>query len=402
MNTHYDAGIAQQFAEQYTLPLETLRRRQSMKWQYHALEILPAWVAEMDFAPSPAVADVLRHWYLAQDTGYPYRQRDRAEHLLARAFSRYTAREFNWETDPANVLALNELVRAVYLLILAFSEPGDGIVLKAPSYPPFYDAINDTGRRLQASPLLDNGQGYEIDFDHLTNQIDANTRILLLCNPHNPTGRALRRDELEKLAALAEAHDLIVIANEIHADLVYPGQEHIPFATVALGLAARTITLNSASKSFNIAGLRCALMYFGDGALKQRFTQRLPARILGYPSGIGIDATVAAWDRGHSWLEGARHYLLERREQVITTVRPALPEVRVHTPEATYFAWLDFSELHLPTAAGAYYLEHAKVALTAGETFNPGAEAFARLNFATSKALLQQILDAVLAASRRA
>lgn len=146
---------------------------------------------------------------------------------------------------------------------------------------------------------------------------------------------------MEKLAALAEAHDLIVIANEIHADLVYPGQEHIPFATVAPGLAARTITLNSASKSFNIAGLRCALMYFGDGALKQRFTQRLPARILGYPSGIGIDATVAAWDRGHSWLEGARHYLLERREQVITTVHTALPEVRVHTPrQPTSPGWI--------------------------------------------------------------
>lgn len=328
MSTHYDAGIAQQFAEQYTLPLETLRRRQSMKWQYHALEILPAWVAEMDFAPAPAVADVLRHWYLAQDTGYPYRQRDRAEHLLARAFSRYTAREFDWETDPANVLALNELVQAVYLLILAFSEPGDGIVLQTPSYPPFYDAINDTGRRLQASPLVENGQGYEIDFNHLANQIDANTRILLLCNPHNPTERAPQRDELETLAALAEAHDLIVIANEIHADLVYPGQEHIPFATVAPDLAACTITLNSTSKSFNIAGQRSALMYFGDGALKQRFTQRLPARILGYPSGIGIDGTVNAWNHGYSWLEGARHYLLERREQVITTVRTAAPHCR--------------------------------------------------------------------------
>lgn len=174
-------------------------------------------------------------------------------------------------------------MQTVYLLILAFSEPGDGIVLQTPSYPPFYDAINDTGHRLQASPLVDNGQGYEIDFDHFANQIDANTRILLLCNPHNLTGRALLRDELEKLATLAEAHDLIVIANEIHADLVYPGQEHIPFATVAPGLAARTITLNSASKSFNITGLRCALMYFGDGVLKQSVTQRLPARILGYP-----------------------------------------------------------------------------------------------------------------------
>lgn len=402
MNAVYDAGAAQQFAEQFTLPLEALRRRQSMKWQYHALDILPAWVAEMDFAPAPAITDVLRHWSLAQDTGYPYRQRDRAEHLLARSFSRYTQRAFDWETDPANVLALNELVQAVYLLILAFSEPGDGIIVHTPSYPPFYDAIRETGRRLQASPLVDNGQDYVIDIDQLSRQIDTNTRILLLCNPHNPTGRAFTRDELNALAAFAEEHDLLVIANEIHADLVLPGQSHFAFGALHPQLAARTVTLNSASKGFNIAGLRCALMYFGDGALKQRFTHRLPARILGYPSGVGIDATVAAWDRGNSWLEGARHYLLERREQVLNTLHAALPEVRIHRPDATYFAWLDFSALSLPTGAAAFIQAHGKVALSAGETFMPGGEAFARLNFATSKTILQHILDGVIGAVRHA
>ncbi|WP_168709764.1 MalY/PatB family protein [Brenneria roseae] len=399
MSSSFDSRLAQQFAEQNILSLDVLRRRQSMKWQHYALDILPAWVAEMDYAPAPAITDVLRHWHQDQDTGYPYRQRDRAEHTLARAFSRYMQRDFGWETDPTNVLAVNELVQAVYLLILAFSQPGDGVLLQTPSYPPFYDAIRETGRRLQASSLVDNGQGYEIDFDHLERQIDASTRILLLCNPHNPTGRAFRREELEKLAALAEAHDLLVIANEIHADLVLPGHQHIPFGSLRPDLASRTVTLNSASKSFNIAGLRCGLMYFGDGELKQRFTRRLPAKVLGYPSGVGIDATVAAWDRGQPWLTGLRHYLYERREQAIATLQHALPAVKLYAPQATYFAWLDFSALSLPTAAGSHYLQHGKLALSAGETFIPSGGSFARLNFATSKQILQQILETLIDAT---
>ncbi|MCL2899188.1 MalY/PatB family protein [Brenneria tiliae] len=399
MSAPFDSRLAQQFAEQNILSLDALRRRQSMKWQHYALDVLPAWVAEMDFAPAPAITDVLRHWYQDQDTGYPYRQRGRAEHALARSFSRYTLRDFAWETDAENVLAVNELVQAVYLLIQAFSRPGDGILLQTPTYPPFYQAVEETGRRLQASPLVDNGQGYEIDFAHLERQIDADTRILLLCNPHNPTGRALRRDELEKLAALAEAYNLLVIADEIHADLVLPGRRHIPFGSLRPALSARTVTLNSASKSFNIAGLRCGLMYFGDGALKQRFTRQIPAKTLGYPSGVGIDATMAAWDRGQPWLTGLRHYLFERREQVITTLRQALPAVRVHAPQATYFAWLDLGALALPAPAGGHYLQHARLALSGGENFIPGGEAFVRLNFATSQQILQQILESLIDAS---
>ncbi len=381
------------FAENFLLPLTTLRERQTMKWQFYAPDILPAWVAEMDYALAPAISDVLVWWGQRQEAGYPYRQRDRAEFALARAFSRYTRRAFDWETDPADVLAVNELVQATFLAIMAFSEPGDGVLIQTPCYPPFYEAVRDTGRRLQTSALVDDGDRFSIDFEHLERQVDPGTRILILCNPHNPTGRAFRRDELERLADFAEAHDLLVIADEIHADLVYPGQRHIPFASLRPGLAPRTVTLNSASKSFNIPGLRCGVMHFGTAELKTRFTRRQPARSLGYPSAIGIDATVAAWDSGGDWLEGARHYLADRRAQTLTTLRARLPQARMYSPEATYFAWIDLSALALPEPAGSWCLRHAGLALNAGETFIAKGEPRVRLNFATSQAVLGQALD---------
>lgn len=391
---------AGRFAAHFLLPLDQLRQRQTMKWQLYPPAVLPAWVAEMDYGLAPAIGEVLNWWARTQEAGYPYRQHDRAEHALARAFSRYTQRAFGWDTDPGNALAVNELVQAIYLAIMAFSEPGDGILLQTPCYPPFYDAIKDTGRRLQTSALVANGSGFAIDFDHLERQVDATTRILILCNPHNPTGRAFNHDELATLANFAEAHDLLVIANEIHADLVHLGERHIPFATVRPALAARTVTLNSASKSFNIPGLRCGVLYFGTPELKARFTRRLPARILGYPSGIGIDATVAAWDDGDQWLGDARHYLYDRRAQTLAALRERLPQARVRSPGATYFAWIDVSALALPAPAGGWYRQRAGVALNAGETFIQGGEQWVRLNFATSEPILAQVLDRLIDADR--
>ncbi|XBS68916.1 aminotransferase class I/II-fold pyridoxal phosphate-dependent enzyme [Acerihabitans sp. KWT182] len=395
------AELAGRFAEHYLIPLERLIPRQTMKWQFYPNNVLPAWVAEMDYALAPSIGEVFKYWARAQEAGYPYRQHDRAEFALARAFSRYTRQAFHWDTDPDNVLTVNELVQAIYVLILAFSEPGDGIVFLTPSYPPFANAVRETGRRPLTSALVDNGAGYAIDFAHLEQQAENGARILLLCNPHNPTGRVFRRDELEKLAALAEKHDLLVIADEIHADLVYPDQRHIPFGSLRPSLAARTVTLNSASKSFNIPGLRCGVIYFGAAALKARFTRRLPARTLGYPAGIGIDATVAAWDEGGEWLEGARHYLFDRREQTYDTLQEYLPQARLYAPEATYFAWIDLSSLRLSPSAGRWYLQHAGLALSAGETFIEGGEPYVRLNFATSQDVLRRILDRLILPSRR-
>ena len=203
-------------------------------------------------------------------------------------------RRFGWHTDPADAIPIGDLVQASFSSVMAFSEPGDAVLLQLPSYPPFMAAINDTGRRLIANPMRDNGTRWVLDLAAYEAAPDPRARVLIFCHPQNPTGRAFSRTELEEVAAFAIRHDLIVVSDEIHADIVYPGNTHIPLASLHPEIAARTITITSATKSFNIPALRCAVMHFGAPALKDRFFERIPARLLGSPGVTGVDAT----DRG--------------------------------------------------------------------------------------------------------
>ena len=194
------------------------------------------------------------------------------------------------------------------------------------------------------------------------------------------------------MADLAVEHDLIVVSDEIHADLVYPGHQHIPFASLGPDVAARTITLTSATKGFNIPGLRCALMYFGSLELKERFHKRMPARLLGSPNIIGIDATIAAWRHGQPWLKQVMAVLDKNRETVTKFLATEMPGIKYHAPEATYLAWLDCRDLNLGTSPFEYFLDRAKVGLMEGANFGEAGVGCVRLNFGTSPAILDQIL----------
>ena len=199
---------------------------------------------------------------------------------------------------------------------------------------------------------------------------------------------------------MAIEHDLIVIADEIHSDLVYDGRKHIPFATLGAEIAARTVTITSATKSFNIPGLRCGVMHFGTPELRRRFARAIPSRLVGGCSGLGIDATVAAWTLSDDWLDAVVAHLTAARDRVIEVLRAELPQVRCHAPEGTYLAWLDFRELHLKMPAFQFFHDHARVALSAGENFDPDCAQFARLNFATSMPILDRILERLVTAAR--
>jgi cystathionine beta-lyase len=230
---------------------------------------------------------------------------------------------------------------------------------------------------------------------------DPRARVLIFCHPQNPTGRAFSRAELEEVAAFAIRHDLIVVSDEIHADIVYPGNTHIPLASLSPEIAARTITITSATKSFNIPALRCAVMYFGAPALKARFFERIPARLLGSPGVTGVDATIAAWDDGQPWLDEIMAHLKSNRDWLAQTIGSELPGVVMRLPEATYLAWLDCSALALPVPAGQFFLERARVGLNFGETFGPPYANFARLNFATPASILKEIVGRMSEAVRR-
>ena len=232
---------------------------------------------------------------------------------------------------------------------------------------------------------------YEIDFDDLASRIDAKTTMFLLCHPHNPTGRAFTHAELTALAALAIKHDLIVIADEIHADLMLDERRHIPFASLGPEVAARTITLTSPSKPFNVAGLCLACAVFGSETLKRRFLT-IPAHVRGGRSALGIAAARAAWTEGQAWLNETIKQLRINRARVAEFVTAQWPEVRHAPPEATYLSWLDCRALNLPQEPHKFFLERARVAVSEGPAFGDAGRGYTRLNFATSPAVLDEIL----------
>jgi cystathionine beta-lyase len=376
--------------------VSALRGLHNEKWRRYGDDVLPAFIAEMDFAPADAVRQALEGRLARQDFGYPLPHGRHAGRVLAEAFAARMESKFAWHPDPAQVIVMGDLEQGLYGAVLAYTDPGDGVIVLTPGYPKISEAVNANQRRLLPLVLRDDGQRFVFDVDELERLAADRARMLILCNPHNPTGRVFSREELCAIGACAERHDLVVVADEIHADLVYPGRQHLPFASLHPDLAARTLTLNSASKSFNLPGLRCALGAFGSPALLQRFAARIPPRLLGDPNVFGLDATLAAWRDGQAWLDMVRAQLLRSRDHVVRRLQQAHSGIVLRAPEATYLAWLDCSALALPTSAAKYFLQHAKVALSPGKAFIDGGTAYVRLNFATSSDMLDLILDRML------
>jgi cystathionine beta-lyase len=366
------------------------------KWTTYPDDVLPLWVADMDFPIAEPIRRVLRFAVERSDLGYPI-------HPAPTAIPELTAermqREYGWRVAPERVEIVSDVVQGMYTAVYQFSKPGEGVIVQTPIYPPFLGSVLKQGRRLDENALALGPHGYEFDLAQLRETTDAATRILLLCNPHNPTGRAFRRDELAALAALAVDRDWIVVADEIHQDLVWGGRRHVPFASLSPEVERRTITLTAASKAFNIAGLRCGVAIFGSDELQRRFCA-LPRHIRGGIGMLGIEALDAAWRHGGPWLGEVREYLESNLGFLIDFVRDELPGVVLHPPEATYLAWLDCRALDLRPSAFAFFLEKAKVALSDGATFGAPGRGFARINFATSRAILSEALERMAKALR--
>jgi len=371
-----------------------MRRSSRIKWRLFGGEVLPAWVAAMDFPVAPPVHRAIIELVERHDFGYhhvPLSPR------LRGAFVSRMAERFDWQINPRRIVPLVNVLQGLDASVLLHSRPGDGVVLQTPIYPPFLAAVERSGRRVVESSLVRGAHRYEIDFEHLRSVLDPETRLLLLCNPHNPTGRVFEREELLALGELALEHDIIVVSDEIHADLVYPPHRHLPFATLAPEIAERTITLTSATKSFNLAGLPCAFAVVGSDRLQQPFRE-LPPHALAQPGILDDAATYTAWTEGQPWLDEVLAYLLENRDLAMDFFARRLPDLRVLPPEGTYMAWLDCRELGLPADPFNFFLEHARVALTGGNEFGAPGKGFVRINFATSRAILLEILERMGAA----
>jgi cystathionine beta-lyase len=373
--------------DSFLLGIDELRARDGGKWKKHPADVMPAFVADMDFKVAPAVQDAVLRFTNTLDYGYG-QLTDTIP--LFEAFAGWMARRHQWRPDPALSHVNTDVVQGLVATMVAFSQPGDGIIVQTPIYPPFLRLVANTGRRLVENPLVDDGTRFLVDTDALE-RAAADASMILLCNPHNPTGRVLEQKELQEIAAIAAKHNLTIVVDEIHADLVYPGATHIPMETLSEA-TERTVTLTSATKGFNIAGLRTSIAHFGSATLKEEFDRKIPEHLLGVPSRVGVAATIAAWCEADAWLDGVMKYLDLNRWRVAEWAASA--GVPLHVPESTYLAWIDFRHVGVPMdrTPQLHFLEQAKVALTDGLEFGEPGRGYARLNFATSTEILDEIL----------
>jgi cysteine-S-conjugate beta-lyase len=385
-----DVGDAYGFDE---LDLSALYRRRSMKWRAYPPDVLPAWVAEMDFDIAPPIAEAVRE-SLARGGDFGYAV-DLVAPELSAAFSSFAARRWNWAVDPDRVILLRDVMRGIELWIEAFTAPGDGVVISSPVYYPFLEGTRAAGREVIEVPMLHGDERWELDLDGLDAAFRRH-KLFLFCNPHNPVGRAYTESELRALGELIVRHDVRVVADEIHAPLVFPPHRHLVFAGLDPEFAARTLTLHSATKAWGLAGLHAAVAVCGN-AEDDAWLRGLSYRHRGAASILGIDTAVAAFASGEGWLDALLVHLAAARDHLAEELRTRLPGIEWFPPEATYLAWLDATSLGLGERPQQVFLHRGRVALNDGLSFGRTGGGFVRLNFGTSRAVISRVIDRMVA-----
>ncbi|NWF68003.1 MAG: putative C-S lyase [Chloroflexi bacterium] len=384
------------------------RRGYSIKWDLVPPDVLPLWVADMDFRSPEPVIRALRDRVAQGTFGYHFDSLPLRETLAERMQTRY-----GWQIVPGDVFFMPGLVVALNVVCRLTGEPGSSVIMHTPVYHPFLGAPLNNGQTVISSELLRrraNGSiHYTIDFDAFEGAITPQTRLFLLCNPHNPVGRSWTRAELERLAEICLRHNLYICSDEIHCDLLLDEQAHIPIASLSPEVAARTITLMAPSKTFNLPGLGLGFAIIQDAELMKKlqgllFTQHLfpPVNTLAY------SAALAAYREGQAWLDALLPYLRANRDTLVAYVHQHMPRVALTCPEATYLAWLDLSESGIPSSAQmmpgssqTFFWNEARVAVQEGRIFGQGGEPFVRLNFGCTRATLLEALERMRAALDR-
>ncbi|MEU7146014.1 PatB family C-S lyase [Nocardia sp. NPDC046473] len=378
------------------LDLRWLRSKTGVKWGRIAPDVLPAWIADMDFPVAPPVLDALAATLSRGDLGYPAWSNWGGPDPLANDFTK-RMELYHWAPQPDWVRSFSDIIQAIQIVIQTMTAPGDGVVIQTPSYPPFLKTVTMMGRRAITDPIERTEGGWSFDPQRLRRTIvEERPRVLIVVNPHNPTGRVFTRAELEELAEIAIANDMVVVSDEVLADLAFAPHRHIPIASLSPEIAARTITMTSATKAFNFAGLRCAVTHIGPAELREAI-DAAPPDVFGVVNVLGIEATKAAWCDGDGWLAAVRDRLRQNRDMVCDSIVQRMPMITCDPPEANYLLWLDCGKLHKEDTA-VFFREAARVELSTGKSFGPGCEDFVRLNFATSPNILTEILSRMAAA----
>jgi len=365
-------------------PLEALRTRTSAKWTTFPGDVLPLFVAEMDFPIAAPIADAIIARVLASDTGYVG-----SPAPLGAAFAGFAARAWDWQVDPAGVRTTTDVSVAIVETLRRVLDPGDGVIITPPVYPPFFDLVPEAGGTVVEVPLVDDGATHSLDLDGIEAAFAAGARALLLCNPHNPLGLVHSRASLEALAELADRYRATVVSDEIHAPLVHSGIRFHPFLSVSDAARERGVCVTSASKGWNIAGTKCAIILAAsDRGIAT--LDSMPYEVNFRTSLLGLHASVAAFERGGPWLDAAVQAIEASADLMRELIAEHLPGVGFRRPAASYLGWLDFRPRGWGDDPSIRALESGRVALNAGHTFGRQGAGFARINLACSPEVLAE------------
>ena len=370
----------------------TLRRRGSIKWNRYEADVLACWVAEMDFSSAPAVRAAVEDAARRQEFGYPIPDELSA---LPRTVAAFQLARYGWEVDPSRVHTLPDVLKGIELAIRLHSPESSPVILPTPAYMPFFELPSVTRRSIIEVPCpVDDAGMYALDVEGIDAAFRSGAGTVVLCNPHNPVGRSLSRDELLLLAEVVQRHGGRVVADEIHAPLTYPGLEHVPYAGLSEATSSHTVTVTSASKGWNLPGLKCAQAIVTNDVDEERW-QSLSMLDTHGASTFGIAANLAAYREGVSWLDAVVDYLDGNRRFLEELLTEHLPLVRYRAPEAGYLAWLDCRALELDGEPSDWFLSKARVAVNPGTAFGSPGEGHVRFNFATSRTILEQAVKAM-------
>ena len=374
----------------FDLDLDRVRNRPGIKWERHGDDVLCAWVADMDLEVAEFITNAVIERINSGGLGYGFY--DEPIPVLE-AFRDRMRNAFDWRVEVSEIIRVHDVIQGLELVLDTLVPPGAGVVVQTPVYPPFYSSIEGVGRRWVANPLVEMETGWSLDFEHLESVASQqDVSALLLCHPHNPSGFVMDKTDLAQVIEIADRHDLLVISDEIHCDLVYAPNEHLPTASISELAAQRTVTLIAATKTFNMAGLRMAFVHTASEKYLPSLQQIRP-RMIGGINGLGQVATVAGWQHGDAWLSELVAGLDRNRHLLGELLNAYLPAVHYRLPEATYLAWLDCRELGLGDDPAEIFLAQNKVALSSGPDFGIEGLGHVRLNFATSPEMLQMIVE---------
>lgn len=364
------------------------RETESVKWNRYGKEVLPFWVADMDFKSPPAVINALEERVKHGVFGYPSENTALKETIRERLL-----RLYDWNVTMEDIIFLPGVVVGFNLVIHALTQPGQNVLMQPPVYHPFLSAPQNAQTFRKDVPLYrDKDNSYKIDFDQFNDSIDSDSGLFLLCNPHNPVGRVFTENELLSMADICLKHDVYICSDEIHADIVYPGYQHKPIATLSPEIAQKTITLMAPSKTYNIAGLGCSFAVVQNDELKKKL-KAAKAGIVPEVNLLGYTAALAAYQHGDDWLAELLVYLEGNYRTMSEYIQRYLPEIKITPIEGTYLAWLDCREIEIDTSPYAFFLDKAGLAFNDGKIFGQGGEGFVRFNFGCPHSIMIQGLE---------